>query len=171
VGCSDGYDSTDSIEAQAKADASEYYNQHKGAGWVPDAGEVYNYAHKKADQLGYKNNGDDAVYASNFASALELLAPGAHKPAAHKPARQLAKDQWIAAVANTGYANRQTLLSSRQLGIKKDILFAAVGNPDSSQTIGENVFLYWECRDGTIQVDCNLGGYGSGIVMGHVNDY
>jgi hypothetical protein len=62
--------STDSIRAQARSDANQYYNEHKSdPGWHYDSSEVYNYSHRKAAERGFTMHGDDSVYASGFANA------------------------------------------------------------------------------------------------------
>jgi hypothetical protein len=67
-------DSVDSIQAQARADASQYYNENKSdPGWYYNSVEVYNYSHRKAAERGFTLNGDDSVYASSFGEYLASL--------------------------------------------------------------------------------------------------
>lgn len=45
-----------------------------------------------------------------------------------------------------------------------------MGEPDHTQTIGDQVMWYYECADGTIQLSMT-GNVGSNIMQGEINDY
>ena len=81
----------------------------------------------------------------------------------HKPT----KDEWISKVPNAEMAKM-----ARQLACSKKALFKAVGSPSKTQTIGDDLYLYWSCSDGQIQVKCNAPIYNAGDqVVGNINDY
>ncbi len=81
-----------------------------------------------------------------------------------KRSSNLTKGQWKAAISD--------LVVGGQLYCKTDRLFAVVGKPDKTQTVGDKVYLYWECSDGEIQAVCSATGYNySGLAFGKVNDY
>ena len=59
-----------------------------------------------------------------------------------------------------------------QIIIGKAQLFAAVGPPDKTQTIGDEISLYWQCSDGLIQIVTGAQLYNiTGQIIGPVNDY
>jgi hypothetical protein len=60
-----------SIEAQAQSDANAYYFKNNGKKIVANSSEIYNYAHRRAEQLGLTRHGDDSDYAIAFEKALE----------------------------------------------------------------------------------------------------
>jgi len=45
------------------------------------------------------------------------------------------------------------------------------GNPVKTQTVGDRAFWYYQCTDGTIQLDLDGGNLHAGTVAGRVNDY
>jgi hypothetical protein len=75
----------------------------------------------------------------------------------------LTKDEWK--------SHAPGLVNGNQIACNRERLFAAVGEPDRTQTVGDDSYLYWQCSDGEIQVVCSQFAYGMGIVSGTVNDY
>jgi TPR repeat protein len=45
------------------------------------------------------------------------------------------------------------------------------GEPNRTQTVGDTVFWYYQCKDGTIQFELHKGNLLAGIVAGKVNDF
>ncbi len=45
------------------------------------------------------------------------------------------------------------------------------GNPMRTQTVGDRAYWYYQCTDGTIQLDLDAGNLHVGDVVGRVNDY
>jgi len=61
-----------SIEAQAQSDANAYYFfKDNGKKIVANSPVIYNYAHRRAEQLGLTRHGDDSDYAIAFEKALQ----------------------------------------------------------------------------------------------------
>jgi hypothetical protein len=48
---------------------------------------------------------------------------------------------------------------------------AALGEPNSTQTIGDQAYWYYECSDGTIQLELFAPNLAVGMMQGKVNDY
>jgi hypothetical protein len=47
-----------------------------------------------------------------------------------------------------------------------------MGNPSSTQTVGDQAYWYFECSDGQIQLVLNSGSLlGMGVMEGKINDY
>lgn len=66
------------------------------------------------------------------------------------------------------------LQAAGRLACKNVELWAAVGKPEHTQTVGNGqlLYLYWRCSDGFIQVTCSAQHYNlAGFVTGTVNDY
>ena len=81
--------------------------------------------------------------------------------------RQITREEWIAEVPNA-----QTVAMTGQIQCRKSDLFAAVRNPDNTQSVGDMVYVYWECSDGEIQVQCSALAYKAhGMVIGTVNEF
>lgn len=77
----------------------------------------------------------------------------------------ISKAIWRSKVPNT-----QTGRLSGMMICKKADLIDEVGEPDSSEIIGDQIYLSWECSDGTMQIVCNAIGYDpGGTVIGHIN--
>lgn len=99
----------------------------------------------------------------------KVTMPGAAKPwfsfSAGKP--RPTRDQWMERAPILGNFKR-----AGKIYCKKADLFAAVGEPERTQSSGENVFLYWKCSDGWIQVSAHGLNYrAAGMIMGEINSY
>ena len=54
---------------------------------------------------------------------------------------------------------------------KADDFKRFMGNPSSTQTVGDEVFWYYECADGQFQLVMDQGNLAIGIMAGKINDY
>jgi hypothetical protein len=48
---------------------------------------------------------------------------------------------------------------------------ALMGEPESTQTIGDQAFWYYQCSDGMIQLDLYAPNLAAGVMQGKINDY
>lgn len=82
---------------------------------------------------------------------------------------QPTKQEWKAKLGQSNGLFRQT---GSKLVMQKAQFIQLMGQPDKTQTIGDSTYLYYDCSDGTIQVDVNTSAYNmAGLVSGDVNDY
>jgi TPR repeat protein len=93
-------------------------------------------------------------------SVAQLSSPLTPRPA---KAGDMTKAEWRSHVP--------PLINGYQFLCNKGQVFAAVGDPVRTQTVGDDLYLYWKCRDGQIQVVCSQVRYGFGIIEGQINDY
>jgi hypothetical protein len=83
--------------------------------------------------------------------------------AASKPT----KAEWIANLASHygQYAQMRIIYSWRVNEFK-----GFMGEPDSTQTLGDKAFWYYECSDGTIQLSMFAPNLAVGVMQGKIND-
>ena len=90
---------------------------------------------------------------------------------------RLAKDEWKAKAfayfkPSGQYEGHGHMMSPTVLwGIDGDVFIEVMGAPDRTQTIGNNMYWYYACRDGTIQLVLNNRQGLDNILFGDVNDY
>ncbi len=81
--------------------------------------------------------------------------------------KKLTKAEWRAKAPSS-----TPIQFTGQIITGKARLFAAVGPPDKTQTIGDEISLYWQCSDGLIQIVTGAQLYNiTGQIIGPVNDY
>jgi hypothetical protein len=80
----------------------------------------------------------------------------------------LTKQQWKAGLGRVSAIFAQT----GQIQMNKAQLLEICGEPKKSQTAGDKVHLYYQCKDGMIRMELNKDVYLlGGIASGTVNDY
>jgi len=64
------------------------------------------------------------------------------------------------------------LVQFGNLLVGRDDLYRAVGPPSNTEMIGTDVYLYWQCADGTVQVVAPRSAFEvQGVVTGRINTY
>jgi len=46
-----------------------------------------------------------------------------------------------------------------------------MGEPSKTQSVGQSAYWYYDCSDGTVQLELNSGALMSGLMQGKINDY
>jgi hypothetical protein len=81
------------------------------------------------------------------------------------------KAEWIQKVYQI-QSEPKMIIVTGDIQETKDRLFGAVGPPTSTQAIGNDIYLYWRCSDGEIQLVADRGNFGAmGFVAGKINSY
>lgn len=82
--------------------------------------------------------------------------------------QKLTKSQWRDKLsAHYGQLVQLNVIPNWRPGEFKKLM----GDPDRTQTVGDNAFWYYDCSDGTIQLALNAPDLAYGIMQGHINDY
>lgn len=78
------------------------------------------------------------------------------------------KAEWLSKLASRygQYAQMRIVYSWKVSDFK-----AFMGQPDSTQTVGDQAFWYYECADGSIQLSMNAPNLSVGVMQGQINDY
>lgn len=85
-------------------------------------------------------------------------------PTAPKPT----KAAWRAKLAaNNGQVAQLGIINNLQPAQFKSVM----GEPEKTQTIGEQAYWYYQCSDGTIQLELYAPNLAVGVMQGKVNDY
>jgi ankyrin repeat protein len=82
--------------------------------------------------------------------------------------KDLTKADWKAKVAAKVPAYRA---SGSTIQVYQKNFVKWFGEPTKTQTVGNRVYWYYDCSDGTIQLDLDGGNMQAGILAGQVNDY
>jgi hypothetical protein len=78
--------------------------------------------------------------------------------------------EWAAKAAGAGPNGQMVALGKLVIG--RDALFRAVGQPSSSEDVGNDVHLYWKCADGTVQVVTQRAFFNvQGVIAGQINNF
>jgi hypothetical protein len=78
------------------------------------------------------------------------------------------KEEWKAKLSQ----NNQTFAVSGIVQMKKDDFVKLMGSPNKTETIESKVYWYYDCKDGTIQLEADAGALQyQGMLIGHANDY
>lgn len=110
-------------------------------------------AEKEAERL----RGASGVKAGETGPTIDLKNPGT-----------ITKQQWKTALGRI----QQMFAVSGQIQMSKSDFIRICGEPQKTQTVGDSVFWYYQCKDGDIQLELDNGNLlGAGIVTGHANDY
>lgn len=81
----------------------------------------------------------------------------------------LSKAGWKAKLSQNNGLFRVT---GTKLTMNKADFVKLMGNPDRTQTAGDTAYWYYDCSDGTIEIDLNAGDLNmGGIMQGNVSDY
>jgi len=99
---------------------------------------------------------------------LLLLAAFFDSPSEAKSHR-MTVNEWIAQAGNV--TNAGLIANGVIQAPNKQVLLAAVGAPDNTSTAGNDLYLYWSCADGSVQVVTSRVGYNAGFIAGNVNFY
>ena len=83
-------------------------------------------------------------------------------------AAQPTKAEWLRRAATVGQG---FLLQNGKILAPRDALYRAVGEPSSTQMMGSQSYLYWDCADGTIQLSVTTGHLAVNQVSGDVSAY
>jgi len=85
--------------------------------------------------------------------------PGAKKPT---------KAEWRAKLASRyGQLAQMNIINNWKPADFKSFM----GEPSSTQTVGDQAFWYYECSDGTIQLSMHAPNLSVGLMQGNINDY
>jgi hypothetical protein len=80
----------------------------------------------------------------------------------------LTKSQWMQEASKVG----GQLVSAGRLNVSRDSLYSKVGAPSKTQSSGNDLYLYWTCSDGTIQVSTNQLVFNSnGMIFGQIDRF
>ena len=81
------------------------------------------------------------------------------------------KQQWKATLAEKS----ELFKNGGVIHMKRDEFIGLFGDPAKTQTVGNETYWYYECKDGTMQLVLNSAtlsaGFVSTAVGGHLNDY
>lgn len=90
------------------------------------------------------------------------------KPSSSNEAVKLNKAQWKAKLTDKYGA----LVGMGTIaGWNKTEFQQLMGTPATTQTVDGTAFWYFECSDGTIQLELNSGALSAGLMQGKINDY
>jgi hypothetical protein len=79
----------------------------------------------------------------------------------------ITKQQW-----KTTFARVHPLFAQGGvIQMRKSIFLQLCGEPQRTQTVGNTVFWYYECKDGEIQLELDNGNLAGRIAAGRANDY
>jgi hypothetical protein len=56
-------------------------------------------------------------------------------------------------------------------GFSADKFKKLMGEPSKTQTVDQRAYWYYDCSDGTIQLELNSGALMAGLMQGKINDY
>ncbi len=89
---------------------------------------------------------------------------GGGSPTAPKPT----KAEWRAKLAGSyGQVAQLGIINNLQPAQFKGVM----GEPTKTQTVGEQAYWYYECSDGTIQLELSAPNLAVGVMHGKINDY
>lgn len=78
------------------------------------------------------------------------------------------KAEWRAKLAaNYGQVAQLGIINNLQPAQFKSVM----GEPRKTQTIGEQAYWYYQCSDGTIQLELYAPNLAFGVMQGKINDY
>jgi hypothetical protein len=82
--------------------------------------------------------------------------------------KKMTKAEWLSKLATHygRYAQMRIVYSWKPSEFK-----SLMGEPDSTQTVGDQSFWYYECADGSIQLSMNAPNLSVGVMQGQINDY
>ena len=63
------------------------------------------------------------------------------------------------------------VMENGYIQINRETLFQAVGSPSSTQMVGDNVYLYWQCANGRIQLVASRNHFALNLISGTINTY
>lgn len=92
-------------------------------------------------------------------------------------AQRLTKDEWKAKAyayfrSSGEYEGQGHMVTPTLLwGIDGEVFKRVMGNPDRTQTIGGNMYWYYTCRDGMIQLVLENREGVDNLLVGDINDY
>ena len=102
------------------------------------------------------------IFAIGWTGMLSGCSGGA--PAAPKPT----KAEWRAKLASHyGQVAQLGIINNLQPAQFKSVM----GEPGRTQTIGEQAYWYYQCSDGTIQLELYAPNLAVGVMQGKINDY
>jgi hypothetical protein len=80
----------------------------------------------------------------------------------------MTKAEWLSKLAGRygQYAQMRIIYSWKASDFK-----SFMGEPDSTQTVGDQAFWYYECADGSIQLSMNAPNLSVGVMQGQIRDY
>jgi hypothetical protein len=110
-----------------------------------------------------------AKWRDGQAASAILLNPDAAPSTAAPVAQEnstITKQEWLSKATSAAQ-----FLSGGQIVINRDVLFRAVGEPTSTQSQGDTVYLYWDCADGRIQIVAPDPNLAQRSIVGHINTY
>jgi hypothetical protein len=85
------------------------------------------------------------------------------------PAVQLpTKAEWMQRATTVGV---NFLIVNGSIHAPRDALYHVVGAPSSTQLMGDETYLYWDCADGTVQLSVSTGYLALNEVSGKINTY
>lgn len=90
-----------------------------------------------------------------------LLFTGCGKP-------KVSKEEWKAKLSQN---NQMFGVTGGVLQMKKADFVKLMGSPDKTQTEGDQVYWYYECKDGEIQLVLAASALSGGVLAGRANDY
>ena len=90
------------------------------------------------------------------------------KPSPSNEAVKLSKAQWKVKLADKygALVDMGTIAGWDKAGFQQ-----LMGAPSKTQTVEGTAFWYFECSDGTIQLELNSGALAAGLMQGKINDY
>jgi hypothetical protein len=78
------------------------------------------------------------------------------------------KEEWKAKLAQ----GNQVFAVSGVIQMEKGEFVKVAGSPDKTQTVGNKIYWYYNCKDGTIQLEADAGALNAaGMLIGRANDY
>lgn len=73
--------------------------------------------------------------------------------------------------AKLGRKNQMFQVTGGVIQMQKNTFVKLMGSPDKTQTLNGQVYWYYSCKDGMIQVVVDAGALSQGVMAGHANDY
>lgn len=83
-------------------------------------------------------------------------------------AKVLTKAEWKAKLSQHfgNYAQMGVIAGFKMNDFKK-----LMGEPSKTQSVGQSAYWYYDCSDGTVQLELNSGALMAGLMQGKINDY
>jgi hypothetical protein len=74
--------------------------------------------------------------------------------------------------AKLGSRNQVFAVTGTTIQMTKSDFIQLMGEPDRTETLNGQSYWYYECSDGTVQIECQAAAVNAaGIIQGQVNDY
>lgn len=123
---------------------------------------------KRAAEIASRTATDSSL-ATNLSSPTPTTPPEPTVAAGGDVKGATSKAEWRAKVSQL---NNGALVNLGRVVMEKATLLNAVGQPVRTQTVDNDLYLYWECSDGVIQVVCSAQHYIlAAFIVGTINDY